>query len=86
MARKISRQEKVASSTSRPAPSFANLKTSITTLVGLMVGGGIVTWIFLSDGVGDVTFSMVGNLFPVYLNNIAGIIPYTVTNCVFSKS
>ncbi|MBI4732991.1 MAG: MFS transporter [Chloroflexi bacterium] len=73
MARKIRRQEQAANNAPRPAPSFANLKTSIATLVGLMVGGGIVTWIFLSDGVGDVTFSMVGNLFPVYLNNIAGI-------------
>lgn len=73
MARKIHRQEQAASSAPRPAPSFASLKTSIGTLVGLMFGGGIITWIFLSDGVGDVTFSMVGNLFPVYLNNIAGI-------------
>lgn len=73
MARKIRKQEEAANSTPRPAPSFASLKTSIATLVGLMVGGGIVTWIFLSDGVGDVTFSMVGNLFPVYMNNIAGI-------------
>ena len=86
MARKIQKQEQAANREPRPAPSFSSLKTSITTLVGLMVCGGIVTWIFLSDGVGDVTFSMDGNLFPVYLNNIAGIIPYTVTNCVFSKS
>jgi MFS family permease len=73
MARKISRQEKTTQAAPRPAPSFTSLKTSIATLVALMVGGGIVTWIFLSDGVGDVTFSMVGNLFPLYLNNIAGI-------------
>ncbi len=73
MARKIRRQEQAANTAPRPVPSFSNLKTSIATLVGLMVGGGIVTWIFLSDGVGDVTFSMVGNLFPVYLNNIVGI-------------
>jgi MFS family permease len=38
-----------------------------------MIGGGIVTWIFITDGVSDVTFSMVGNLFPLYLNNIIGI-------------
>ena len=76
MARKIRKQELEAPLTTtapRSAPSFSYLKTSIATLVGLMVGGGIVTWIFLSDGVGDVTFSMVGNLFPLYLNNIIGI-------------
>jgi MFS family permease len=73
MARKIRTQEKIADTAPRPAPSFSHLKTSIVTLVGLMVGGGIITWIFISDGVGDVTFSMIGNLFPLYMNNIAGI-------------
>jgi MFS family permease len=76
MSRKIRRQELEAppeNAKPRSAPSFSYLKTSLTTLVGLMVGGGIVTWIFISDGVGDVTFSMVGNLFPLYLNNIIGL-------------
>jgi MFS family permease len=74
MARKIRKQEKqVATTAPRSAPSFAHLKTSIATLVGLMVGGGIVTWIFFSDGVSDTTFSMVGNLFPLYFNNIIGM-------------
>ncbi len=76
MARKLRKQEMQAAGAAgapRRVPSFAHLKTSITTLVGLMVGGGIVTWIFISDGVGDVTFSMVGNLFPLYLNNIIGL-------------
>ncbi len=76
MARKIREQEKEAATTTtapRSAPSFSHLKISIATLVGLMVGGGIVTWIFISDGVGDVSFSMVGNLFPLYFNNIIGM-------------
>lgn len=73
MARRIQRQEQAAKTEPRPAPSFKHLSTSLKTLVALMVGGGIVTWIFISDGVGDVTFSMVGNLFPLYLNNIAGL-------------
>jgi MFS family permease len=69
MARKI-RQEQT---TPTEKPSFAHLKTSMASIFGLLTAGGIVTWIFISDGVGDVTFSMVGNLFPLYLNNIAGI-------------
>ncbi len=73
MARKIRREEKPEEKAKRTAPSFSGLKTSLVTLLGMMFGGGIVTWIFLSDGVGDVSFSMVGNLFPLYLNNIAGI-------------
>lgn len=73
MARKVHKQEQASNKEPRPAPSFSHLGTSIKTLVALMVGGGIITWIFISDGVGDVTFSMVGNLFPLYLNNIAGL-------------
>lgn len=69
MARKI-RQEQTAPT---EKPSFAHLKTSMASIFGLLTAGGLVTWIFISDGVSDVTFSMVGNLFPLYLNNIAGI-------------
>ena len=73
MARKIRKQEAEARTEPRPAPSVKNLWKSLGTMAGLMVGGGIITWIFLADGVSDVTFSMVGNLFPVYMNNIVGI-------------
>lgn len=69
MARKLSHQQTV----SRTAPTFGGLKTSLVTIIGMIAGGGLVTWIFISDGVGDVTFSMVGNLFPLYFNNIMGI-------------
>lgn len=73
MARKIRREETTEEKEKRAAPSFSGLKTSLATLVGLMIGGGIVTWIFISDGVSDISFSLVGNLFPVYLNNIKNI-------------
>ncbi|HBZ54418.1 MAG TPA: hypothetical protein DEO88_03345 [Syntrophobacteraceae bacterium] len=69
MARKIRKEEK----TPVAAPSFAHLKTSLLSILGLLTAGGIMTWIFISDGIGDVSFSLVGNLFPLYMNNIAGL-------------
>lgn len=69
MARKIRSEQ----AHSVEKPSFAQLKMTIGTITGLLVAGGIVTWIFITDGVSDVTFSMVSNLFPLYLNNIVGI-------------
>lgn len=69
MARKI-RNEQIKPT---EKPSFSHLKTSLRNIAALITAGGVVTWIFLSDGVGDVTFSMVGNLFPLYLNNIIGL-------------
>ncbi len=73
MARQIRLEEESAPETPRPAPSLSHLKTSLRTLAALIIGGGIITWIFLSDGVSDVTFSLVGNLFPIYMNDIIGI-------------
>ncbi len=69
MARKIRNTQ----TTPRAAPSFGHLKTTMAAIIGLLAAGGIVTWLFIADGVGDVTFSMVGQLFPLYLNNIMGI-------------
>lgn len=60
--------------TAQPSkPSLGNLKLSLMSIIGLITAGGIVTWIFISDGVGDITFNLVGQLFPLYLNNIIGI-------------
>jgi MFS family permease len=54
-------------------PSFAQLKTSLAAMGGLLLAGGIVTWIFISDGVRDVTFSMAFQLLPLYMQNLMGL-------------
>jgi MFS family permease len=38
-------------------------------VTGLVISGGIVTWIFISDGIRDVAFSLIGRLMPLYLEN-----------------
>ena len=37
------------------------------------MAGGIVTWIFISDGVRDVAFNLIGRLMPLYLENEMGL-------------
>ncbi len=69
MARKIRSEQKAPVA----APSFGHLKTSLLSIVALLTAGGIVTWIFISDGIGDVSFNLVGNLFPLYMNNLMGL-------------
>jgi MFS family permease len=54
-------------------PSFSHLKTTLIAIFGLLTAGGVVTWIFLSDGVMDISFNMIGQLFPLFMNNIIGI-------------
>jgi MFS family permease len=69
MARDAVREE----SQERDKPTFRNLKTSLLAMTGLVIAGGVVTWIFISDGIRDVTFNMAFQLLPLYMQNIAGL-------------
>jgi MFS family permease len=53
--------------------SMASFKTSMVRMLGLLVGGGVITWIFLTDGISDIAFRMSGELQPLFLEQIAGI-------------
>ncbi|MBN1180366.1 MAG: MFS transporter [Anaerolineae bacterium] len=53
--------------------SLRSLKTSMGTMVGLVAGGGVITWIFVTDGVRDVAFNLSGSLQPLYLEQIGGL-------------
>ncbi|MBN1658998.1 MAG: MFS transporter [Anaerolineae bacterium] len=53
--------------------SLSGLKKSLASVVALLTAGGVVTWIFISDGVRDVSFSLVGRLTPLFLENVRGL-------------
>jgi MFS family permease len=53
--------------------SIQSLKKNLTTMVGMIVGGGIITWIFISDGASDIAFRLTGSLFPIYVQDIGGL-------------
>jgi len=53
--------------------SMASFKTSIKKMWVLMVGGGVLTWILLTDGVRDIAFRLSGELQPLYLEQIGQI-------------
>lgn len=53
--------------------TMGSLKMSMSRMLGLLVGGGVVTWIFLTDGVADIAFRMSGELQPLYLEQLANI-------------
>jgi MFS family permease len=54
-------------------PSLGGFKKSLLAVMGLVISGGIVTWIFISDGIRDVAFSLIGRLMPLYLENEMGL-------------
>jgi MFS family permease len=57
----------------REKPSFARLRTDFGAMIGLVLAGGVVTWVFISDGVRDVTFGMAFQLLPLYMQNLMGL-------------
>ncbi len=59
----------------RPAGglSMVTFKSNIATLLGMLLAGGVITWIFITDGVCDIAFRLSWELQPLYLEKVAGI-------------
>ncbi len=53
--------------------SFTDLKSNLGTMAALVFGGGLITWMLITDGLRDVSFQFSGNLFPVYMQEIGGL-------------
>ncbi len=53
--------------------SLGNLRTDLSAMVGLLLSGGVITWVLITDGIRDIAFSLSNNLMPVYLEQIGGM-------------
>ena len=53
--------------------SFTSLKANLGTVFGMVMAGGVLTWILLTDGVRDTSFALSMNLFPLYMQDIGGL-------------
>ena len=53
--------------------SLESLKKSVRTMFAMILGGGVLTWIFITDGVRDIAFRLSGELEPLYLKEVGGI-------------
>lgn len=51
----------------------ASLRKDLGIMVAMIMAGGVVTWILLTDGVRDIAFSMSFTLVPIYLQDIGGM-------------
>ncbi|MFZ3071572.1 MAG: MFS transporter [Anaerolineaceae bacterium] len=52
---------------------LGSLKVNLGAMVGLIIAGGVMTWIMVTDGIRDISFSLWGNLLPVYLEDLGGM-------------
>ncbi|GAB4580947.1 MAG: MFS transporter [Anaerolineales bacterium] len=69
----MARTMKSQAAPSGEALSLASFKTSVKTVFGMILSGGVITWIFLTDGVRDSAFRLSGELQPLYLEQIGGL-------------
>ena len=53
--------------------TMGTFKRSMSSMLGLLLGGGVLTWLFVTDGVADIAFRMSGELQPLYLDQLFGI-------------
>jgi MFS family permease len=53
-----------------PKPSFDGLRSNLGTVAGLILAGGVFTWIVITDGIGDISFSLSMNLLQIYVKEI----------------
>ena len=53
--------------------SMASFKNSLGLIFSMVLGGGVITWIFITDGVRDIAFRMSNELQPLYLEQVAGL-------------
>lgn len=63
---------------SRKALSWPSFRQSMKDMGLLLVSGGLVTWLLITDGIRDISFHISFDLMPVYLTNIAGFSKQTI--------
>lgn len=51
-------------------PTFSGFKLQLAAIFVLLLGGGVLTWIWVTDAVGDTAYNLIGQLFPIYLSDI----------------
>jgi MFS family permease len=50
--------------------TLRGLTTQLKAMFGLLFAGGILTWIWITDAIGDTSYMLTGELFPIYLSDI----------------
>ncbi len=70
----MARRSKASAGAGEKKPlSFQALKLDMGAMIALLLGGGVITWILISDGVRDVTYRMAFEMESLYLQDILGL-------------
>jgi MFS family permease len=69
MAREASRTQ----TGEKPALSITSLKKNMGAMFGLILAGGLFTWIMITDGVRDIFFNMSFSFLSIYMQDVASL-------------
>ena len=69
----MARAERFAPERTPQQPTFSGLKTEMVAMFALLVAGGVLTWIWITDALGDIAFNMIHQLYPIYLAEVGGL-------------
>ena len=62
--------ERFAPKRAATKPTLHGLKTQLGVVFGLLFSGGILTWIWITDAIGDTTHNLTTDLYPIFLSSI----------------
>jgi MFS family permease len=65
--------ERFASTKAAEKPTLSGLRKELVVMFSLLFAGGILTWIWVTDAVGDTAFNLIGQLYPIYLAEIGNL-------------
>jgi MFS family permease len=50
--------------------TLGSMRTQVSAMFALLFAGGLLTWIWVTDAVGDTSFNLIYQLYPLYLSEI----------------
>ena len=53
--------------------TLSALRSNMGAMVALVLAGGVMTWLFLSDSINDIAFSVANHFDPIYQSNVIGM-------------
>ena len=53
--------------------TLQSLKVNLGLMFSLIIAGGLVTWILITDGIRDIAYALSNNLLPIYLQEDGGL-------------
>jgi MFS family permease len=53
--------------------TITGLRTNMALMLGMLLAGGLVTWILFTDGIADIVWTISYNLMPLYQEEIGGL-------------